>query len=135
MKNIPITQLMSGEVITVKQHETVVKIENLMSTFLIHHIPVVDDGKLCGIVSRNDLVRKYIDCLENNPNHKVSPDLIAKDIMVTDVISINDTSSIKQAAEIMLGCEFHSIPVVNEKQQVVGIITSSDLLTHLVALY
>ncbi len=136
MQFIPVTKLMSDEVISVAFDTTFAKMQEMMRDYIVNHLPVLDsENKLCGIVSRNDLIREYIRHLKDNPNVDTIPKLTAKDIMVSKVISIKDTADIKQAAEIMLNHEFHSVPVVNAQHQVVGIVTSTDLIEDLVKAY
>lgn len=136
MEYAPITTIMSDEVITVSLDTDFVKLQELMKDFIIHHIPVVDDkNQLCGMVSRNDLLREYTRYLNDNAGTNSAPDLIASDVMVSDVTTINDSADIKEAAQIMIDREFHSVPVVDAQHHVVGIVTSTDLIEHLITLY
>jgi len=59
-KDILIDKIMSREVITVKPDTPILKVGSIMLVKRIHRIPVVDKGKLVGIVSRRDIFRKML---------------------------------------------------------------------------
>lgn len=55
LRSQPIRDFMTKEVLTVSSHEPIMKAGSLMLSHHIHHLPVVDDGKFIGIVSREDV--------------------------------------------------------------------------------
>jgi len=62
-------------------------------------------------------------------------DLKAKDIMKTDLITINENVSVKEAAQILLENKIGGAPVVNDDGDMVGIVTDSDLIMQDVKLH
>jgi CBS domain-containing protein len=88
----------------------------------IHHLPVVDDnGTLVGLITWQHL-KQYWDEV-NDPNTVTS----AHQIMVTEVITVETTTSIQQAIELMKQQEIGCLPVL-QNTQLVGIITTKDLV-------
>lgn len=59
-KETPVADIMTANVITVNQDNTIDECMLLMTGKFIRHLPVVEDGKLLGIVSIGDLVKMII---------------------------------------------------------------------------
>jgi len=97
---------------------------HLMRQRNIHHLPVVRDGRLVGIVSDRDLYR-------NEAVTHFDPDRVTvEEIMATDVIVMTPQTSLQFAAEIMDQRHAGSVVVVDH-DRVVGIFTTSDALRAL----
>lgn len=60
-KNTPVRDIMSTTVITVSPNENVEDCMNLMSGKRIRHLPVIDNGKVVGLLSIGDLVKETIE--------------------------------------------------------------------------
>jgi len=87
----------------------------------VRHLPVVDDGRLLGIVSDRDL-RAAI----GSGQPQSTP--VAR-FMSGDVITVDPATRISRAAELMLDRHASALPVVG-KGQLLGILTVTDLLDH-----
>ncbi|MFW8637604.1 CBS domain-containing protein [Cribrihabitans pelagius] len=57
MLDTPVSEVMTADVFTCAVSEPLSKIYELMDTYQIRHIPIVEDGKLCGIVNTLDVVK------------------------------------------------------------------------------
>lgn len=90
----------------------------------IKHIPIENAGKLTGIVSDRDL--KIF--LTNSANL----DLPLSSIMSREIISITTEVTVGQAAKLMLQHNINALPIVDHSGQLLGLVTSSDLLRLLV---
>ncbi len=64
----PVASIMSTEVRTCSPGDDVESIMNLMTEHRIRHVPVVEDGRLCGIISIGDVVKSRIEELEKDRN-------------------------------------------------------------------
>ncbi len=104
---------------------------DLMKKERIRRIPVVDKhGKLVGIVSDKDLLR-----VSPSPATTLSayelPYLLSKvkvgDVMTKQVITVVEDTPIEDAARIMVDNKIGGLPVVNESDAVMGIITETDI--------
>jgi CBS domain-containing protein len=64
----PVSSIMSAEVQVCAPGDDVESIMNLMTDQRIRHVPVVEDGRLCGIISIGDVVKSRISELEKDRN-------------------------------------------------------------------
>jgi acetoin utilization protein AcuB len=97
----------------------------------IRRIPVVDkNGKLVGIVSDKDLLRVSPSPATTLSTYEI-PYLLSKvkvsDVMTKKVITVVEDTPIEDAARIMVDNKIGGLPVVNENDAVVGIITETDI--------
>ena len=72
---------MTGDVVSVGPQADVAELVQLMNRRRIKRVPVIDNGKLVGIVSRANLVRALVKALVKKPAHPVSDDAIWKGIL------------------------------------------------------
>jgi CBS domain-containing protein len=107
----------------------------LMKERGIRHLPVVENGRLVGIVSRGDLREASISASANADTYEFNfllSRLTVGRLMTRKVVTITPDAPIVYAAELMTECKIASLPVVDPDGAVVGIITESDLLKMLV---
>ncbi len=82
----------------------------------IYYMYVLDnDDKLKGIVSIREI-------LASNPN------VLVADIMETDIVSVNASTPQEEAATLIAKYDYMALPVVNDKQQILGVITIDDVM-------
>jgi CBS domain-containing protein len=114
-----VVELMNKNVVTCHPSETLAVIINKFELFNIAGMPVVDKGKLVGIICQSDILRglKLGDMQT----------LTAKDVMVKEVISAPPTESAVNIAKIMVEKAVNRIPIM-EKDDVVGIVTRGDII-------
>jgi acetoin utilization protein AcuB len=107
--------------------------EKIMSENKIRHLPVVGDGKrLEGLITRQSLALKPTDLGSLNMWEitRSLSNLRVKDLMVKaeDMITITPERTIERAASVMTQNKIGCLPVIEEGQVVVGILTEQDLL-------
>lgn len=137
-KRTPISEIMTSDVITLNNSDTLETAELLFKKNKIRHIPVVSGDKIKGILSYTDLLRisfaDAIDEEEDTVDTVVYNMFTIEQVMAKNVISISSDTLIKEVAQILANKEFHALPVVDNKK-LVGIVTTTDLINYLIDQY
>lgn len=130
----PISKIMSRNVITAHHGDPISKVRSLVREHGVHHIPVVNGDQLVGIITWTDILRvSFGDAFgadERAVDATLDHTLSLEQVMKKDPISLPETSTVREAAEILAQSDFHSLPVVNGGK-LVGIVTSTDLIKYL----
>lgn len=140
---------MTKDVITVNKEDSVEKILKLLNEKKISGVPVSENGKVIGIVSKTDLLYKekephlpafiyFLDSiiyLENPKNlerdFKKFAAQTAGEIMNQPVFTIPETAHVNESLDLMLKKRINRLPVVDEQQNLTGIVTRDNLLSVL----
>ena len=91
-----------------------------------HHIPVVENGKLVGMVSLIDFMYNIAGAGINDDN-KVYQELSVRDIMTHKPFYLTTDSTIGDAAKALSKGYYHAVPVL-EDEKIVGIVSTADIL-------
>lgn len=127
MRDAPIDKIMTTDPTTIGPADSAARARELLETASIHHLPVVDNGKLVGIVSSADLLKLYM--LDEQTT--LSAHATVSQIMELHPTVIDNTAKLRDAAEKLVTGGFHALPVVDAGNVLVGIVTSSDLIDAL----
>jgi CIC family chloride channel protein len=114
-----VVEIMNKNVVTCHQSETLTVILNKFELFNIAGMPVVEKGKLIGIICQSDILRGL--------KGGGIEGLTVKDVMVRDVVFVSPTESAIAVARIMIEKTVNRVPVV-ENENVVGIVTRGDII-------
>lgn len=120
MMNEAVHTIMTKNPISLTTKHTLADIEQLFKHHRIHHLPVVEDKKLLGLVTTYDLW---------NHSEKDPQLTLVKDIMNTRIVKISEHDKIGTAAELFLDNRFHALPVMRG-EELVGIVTTFDILKY-----
>ncbi|NBC24033.1 MAG: CBS domain-containing protein [Bacteroidetes bacterium] len=124
MMNEPISSIMTRNLITVSQNDSLEKVKNIFSEKNIHHMPVVEEEELVGLITTSDLL--WLD--EPFDNYK---NIMVSSVMTKKLAVLEPTDKIGSASQVFLRNWFHAIPIVESKsKKLVGIITTLDLLSY-----
>lgn len=136
-KNEPVAKIMSSALQTVHEGDPVSRLRTIFENAGIHHIPVVSGESLVGIISWNDFMRISFGEFGKHDSRGLDELLDhtykMNDVMTTSPITIELGSTIRDAARMLGGGDFHALPVV-DGDKLVGIVTSSDLIRYLAEL-
>jgi IMP dehydrogenase len=102
--------------ITLNIHSTVREAENIMREFKIGGIPIVDNGKLVGIITNRDLR------FQKDMNAPVS-NIMTHDTLITAAEGV----TLDQAEETLKKYKIEKLPIVNKKGKLTGLITFKDI--------
>lgn len=130
-RNIPISKIMTRELVTLELTDSLYTAEKLFKKHNIRHLPVVKKKKLVGILSYTDLLRLcYADIVET-PEDTLETFMYdhfsVAQVMNQNIVAVSPKTSLKEVAELLSAREFHALPVV-ERGFLRGIITTTDLI-------
>lgn len=125
MEDIFVARLMSAEVQSVTADTLVETAAEAMLEDGIGSLVVVDEaGRVEGILTTTDFVGIVA---ESQPKAETT----VEQYMSTDVVTIGPQASIRDAADTMIEHGFHHLPVVDEGEGVIGMLTTTDLAAYL----
>lgn len=125
MDDIFVGRLMSSPVTTVRTDASVQDAAQAMTDRDIGSIVVVDEnGDLAGIATSTDFVRIVLD-------GKPPSETTVGDYMSTDVVTTTVNEPIREVADTMIEHEIHHVPVVDDVEGVIGMLTTTDLTAYL----
>ena len=135
IRKAPVSMIMTAPVITLKKNDSLENAEYLFKKHHIRHIPVVTGNVVVGMLSYTDLLRLSFadvtdDGLDGDSDVLVYNMFAVKQVMNHHIVTVSSSNSIKEVAEIFTTHEFHALPVV-DNNQLVGIITTTDLIKYL----
>ena len=120
-------QIMSSPVVGVSVDQLLPSIWTVFEKNGMHHLPVFDAGKkLQGIISDRDLLRFSAKNIREFELHRVSH------IMTKEVVCAAEKTEIRTLAEVMCRRAIGAVLIVNDKVDVVGIVTRTDILRAVV---
>jgi acetoin utilization protein AcuB len=133
-KQTPVKNIMTSPVLTVEPNDIMTKVQDIFQSNDFHHLPVVNNGKVVGIISKSDFYRLQSAFTffrrerEEAYNNAIMRSLLVKEVMSKQVASVQLTDSVSLAAAFFRENLFHCLPVVDGDEILVGIITPFDLL-------
>jgi acetoin utilization protein AcuB len=124
-----VVDVMTKDPLTMSSMETIGQADDLMSTNRIRQLPVVRGKRLIGIVTDRD-VRSFLSgsLLESPEARERALGSAVQEIMTTEPISVSPDDDLQEAVELMIEEKIGGIPVVDEAEGLVGIVTYVDVL-------
>jgi len=137
MKHLLIKDWMTKDVVTAVPSTRMLDAHKLMRENKIRRMPVCDKkGRVVGIITRSD-VRQAEPSGATSLNvweiNYLLAKLTVKEIMTADVTTVRPDDTLKTAATLMYQQRIGALPVVDEHNKLVGIITESDIFRVLIA--
>jgi CBS domain-containing protein len=133
-RNDPISHLMTRNVITVHHGEPISKVRALMQEHSVHHIPVVLGDQFVGLISWSDILRVSFGDTFQTDERTVDATLdhtfLIEQVMQKNATTLQETGSVREAAEILVANSFHSLPILSGSK-LVGMVTTTDLIKYL----
>ena len=124
-------EVMSRDVVTLSEGQDLRHLEEVMRVCRFRHMPVTDEDRLVGLLSHRDILR--ISSSSLLPRQREQNDLLAgafrvRDVMVRNPRSVNPETPLTEAAHLMQREKLGCLPVVDEKNRLVGILTEADFV-------
>lgn len=133
-RTTPIAQVMTSNVRTLDVDVKLSDVRQLLRAERCHHVPIVEDGRLVGIVSSRDLIgllggssaasSAEIDELLDRRSS-------VAETMSRELTTMEPSESVDRAIDLIAEGRIHSVLVVDGEGRLAGIVTDSDLLAYL----
>jgi len=120
---------MTRDPLTVSPAESIGQAEEIMTDNRFRQLPVVQDGELVGIVTDRD-VRSFLSgsLLTNLEAREKALNTKVREIMTTEPLTLSPEDDLQEAVELFIEEKVGGMPVVDETEGLVGIVTYVDLL-------
>ena len=131
-----VREIMSTDIEVVDRNDNLRTVEERMATKQLRHLPVLEQGEVVGIVTQRDLFKAAMSSAMGygeKAQQAYLQSVRVKEIMVYPVVTVAPDTSVAAAADMMMNKGIGCLPVV-EDQQLIGIVTKTDLLRCLRAL-
>jgi CBS domain-containing protein len=134
LENKKIGELVTTDVLCVHENQQLSDVTAIFRENQIHHVPVLKGKKPVGIISTQDIFKlifdvdstddRMLDTLLNH-NYKIT------DVMTSKLVILDEGSTIKDVAKLLIDSSYHSVLVVDNKGDLTGIVTTTDLIKYL----
>ena len=136
-KREKVGNVMTRDVVTINVNDSLHNANNIFNAQKLRHLPVIANEHLVGILSQTDILRISFGNTfgeQNGGDEAIFDMLSINQIMKHSPITVNSNSTLKEAAQILAEKEFHALPVVDD-DKLVGIITTTDIVTYFIENY
>jgi CBS domain-containing membrane protein len=126
-----VADLMSTDLVTLTEDETLAHAQRCMARGRIRHLPVVRDGRLVGLVTHRDLLAASFSIfaeVERNEQRRIFDTVRVVEAMHRDVVTVSPDLRVAQAARILLENKYGCLPVIDADNLLLGIVTEADFL-------
>lgn len=128
MQSILVRDIMTSPVLTIRPHTRLTTIKRMMRERCVHRLPVVEGGRLLGIITLGDVRNAFpsdLLLLNSAPQPRLD-DVRADILMRTDVVTTTPDAPVTAAVALLLRHKISGLPVL-AGQDLVGILTKSDI--------
>lgn len=126
-----VSSIMRSEVATVDMDASLMLISRMFRERGFHHVLVVDNGELCGVISERDLLRAaspFVDTPSEQNRDRATLRKRAHQLMTRRPITVTTETQSEHASQLMLQENISCLPVLSPDGRLVGIVTWKDLL-------
>ena len=130
-----VDQIMTRGTITIGMDDDLRTVRDRFEEHAFHHLLVIEQGKLVGVISDRNLLRNvspFLGKMSERPEDMATLNRRVHQIMTRKPITITAETHVDEAAQVMLEHRVSCLPVLTADGRVVGIVTSHDLLGALV---
>ena len=124
-------EFMTGNPVSVGRDLTLKEVEDLLHGHDFNALPVTENGKLVGIATKFDFLKAFaFSTRQLVPHYDELMSRKVGDVMTVNVVTVEPTSPLTRALQLMVDLKARSLPVV-EDDKLVGMISRTDLMKAL----
>ncbi len=127
-----VKDIMTPRPFTIESHKPVLEALLMMYEHDIRRLPVIEQGKMVGIISDRDIKQTMGRPALANKRKGEEPELELSvgEVMTRNVISVMQDDDIKEVIELMIENKITGVPVLNQDKKLVGIVSAIDILQY-----
>jgi acetoin utilization protein AcuB len=128
---VSVESIMTTDVFKVRMDDTIGTIREILGHAKFHHLLVIDDHKLVGILSDRDILRNispFLETLSEKPRDVGILNKRVHQFMTHNPVTVTKQTSVKDAAGLLLKHNISCLPVVSPRGEVEGVVTWRDIL-------
>ena len=127
----PVNRFMTEPAVSIDLGSPAAEVLRLFSVHAFHHLPVIDRGKVVGMLSSADVLKLEAFLPKRGGT---SPDFLNQRLRIDQLmrqppITVAGTQSVEQATTLMTKHGIHALPVIDSNDKVLGIITTTDIIS------
>ncbi len=126
-----IGRIMTTRVVTIEMDDSLEVVRDLFKKVRFHHLLVVDNQKLVGIISDRDMLKAvspFVGTMSETTRDRATLNKRAHQIMSHHPVTVRSSCSLQEAAQLMLARGVSCLPVTTMNGEVLGIVTWKDVL-------
>jgi acetoin utilization protein AcuB len=130
-----VEEIMNRDVVTVDMDAKIKTVREIFEEKKFHHILVVEDDELVGVVSDRDILKQvspFLATAAERTQDRSTLDKRIHQIMTRKPITTGKETTIEQAAEIFVKKNISCLPILSDDRKIVGILTLKDILKSLI---
>ena len=126
-----VESIMQREFASVRSDERLDFVDDVMALGRVRHMPVVDDGKLVGVVTQRDLLAASLSRVldfDRQERRTFLRSIDVREVMAGRPITVAPKATLTEAAALLLRHKIGCLPVVGPGGEALGLVTETDLL-------
>lgn len=130
----PISAVMTTDVVSIDLDQPLSEAYHALRGAPYHHIPVLDGDRPVGMLSSTDVLKLVYDvegASDKMLTSMLDHQFTIEDAMTPDLVTLTETATVHDAAELLADSRIHSVLVVGVDGSMVGIVTTTDLVRFL----
>ena len=130
-----VEDVMNTDVMTIGMDGRLRQIQDIFNKHKFHHILVVEENELVGVVSDRDILKElspFVETKSERFQDRSTLDRRIHQIMTRKPITADKETTIEEAANIFVKKNISCLPILSPQKEIIGIITWKDILRRLV---
>jgi CBS domain-containing protein len=126
-----VSEVMESEIVTLAAGDRLDLADDVMRLARLRHIPVLEDGRVVGVVTHRDLLAASLSkalAFDPQARRTFMRSVDVGEVMSRDPVTVAPDASLREAARLMIGRRIGCLPVVKPDGTLVGLVTETDLL-------
>ncbi len=126
-----VREIMSQKIVTVEMDDKLATVKEIFDNLKFHHLLVIEDGRLAGVLSDRDLLKALspnLGKMSETTRDKATLEKRVHQIMTRKPVTLPQDASILDAINVFKAHKISCIPIVDSEFKPVGIVSWRDLL-------